>query len=235
MKNSLIPHQRIVLAAAVISALLISCKDKSVHDDTKDEITGRSYEQDSYESEVSTNSFSDNSHNTSEDIADETSVVMKEKSDNQSAEKVNADIDNKAATENKKINRKPVHLTKQDFLDKVMDYEKNPDKWVFKGDLPCLIDFYADWCAPCRITAPILDELAESYAGKINIYKIDIEREKELSSVFGIQSIPAFLYCPVEGRPSISSGIARTAEETRQLFISQIESLLLDSGNTSEM
>ena len=128
-----------------------------------------------------------------------------------------------------KLNTKPIHITKQDFLDKVMDYEKNPEKWIFKGELPCLIDFYADWCAPCRITEPILEELAEEYAGKINIYKVDIQREQELAQVFGITGIPAFLYCPLEGNPSISSGIARTVEETRQLFVSQIESLLLDT------
>ena len=133
------------------------------------------------------------------------------------------------------VNTKPVQLTKQDFLDKVMDYEKNPERWVYKGELPCLIDFYADWCAPCRITAPILEELAEEYAGKINIYKIDIQREKELAQVFGISGIPAFLYCPMEGNPSITSGIARTAEETRQLFINQIESLLLINENTSDI
>jgi thioredoxin len=130
---------------------------------------------------------------------------------------------------------KPVHLTKQDFLDKVMDYEKNPREWVYKGKLPCLIDFYADWCAPCRITAPILEELAEDYAGKINIYKIDIQRERELARVFGISGIPAFLYCPMDGNPSITSGIARTAEETRQMFVEQIESLLLNSENTSDL
>ena len=128
-----------------------------------------------------------------------------------------------------KLNTKPIHLTKQDFLDKVMDYEKNPEKWIFKGELPCLIDFYADWCAPCRITAPILEDLAEEYAGEINIYKIDIQREQELAQVFGITGIPAFLYCPLEGNPSISSGIARTVEETRQLFVNQIESLLLNT------
>jgi thioredoxin len=129
----------------------------------------------------------------------------------------------------REINTKPIKLTKQDFLDKVMDYEKNPEKWIYKGELPCLIDFYADWCAPCRITAPILEDLAEEYAGKINIYKIDIQREQELAQVFGITGIPAFLYCPLKGNPSITSGIARTTEETRQLFINYIESLLLNS------
>ncbi|UCH15889.1 MAG: thiol reductase thioredoxin [Bacteroidales bacterium] len=128
---------------------------------------------------------------------------------------------------NTKLNTKPVKLTKQDFLDLVMDYERNPEKWIYKGELPCLIDFYADWCAPCRITAPILEELAEEYAGKINIYKVDIQREKELAQVFGITGIPAFLYCPLEGNPSITSGIARTVEETKQLFKNQIESILL--------
>jgi thioredoxin len=128
-----------------------------------------------------------------------------------------------------KLNTKPIHITKQDFLDKVMDYERNPEKWIFKGELPCLIDFYADWCAPCRITEPILEELAVEYAGKINIYKVDIQQEQELAQVFGITGIPAFLYCPLEGNPSISSGIARTVEETRQLFVNHIESLLLNN------
>ena len=93
----------------------------------------------------------------------------------------------------------PVHLTKADFLKLVMDYEKNPDTWIFQGEKPCLIDFYADWCAPCRITSPILEELAKEYAGKINIYKVDIEKEQELAAVFRVQSIPTFLFCPMDG------------------------------------
>lgn len=123
---------------------------------------------------------------------------------------------------------KPVHITKADFLDKIMDYEKNATAWIYKGSLPCLIDFYADWCAPCRQTAPILDELAQEYSGKIIIYKIDVQREKELASVFGIQSIPAFLFCPLQGNPSMLAGIAQTREETKKMFIQQIESLLLN-------
>jgi thioredoxin len=121
----------------------------------------------------------------------------------------------------------PLHLTKADFLQLVMDYEKNPDVWNFAGEKPCLIDFYADWCAPCRITSPILEELAKQYAGRINIYKIDIEKERELAAVFGVQSIPTFLFCPVEGNPTISSGIAGSPEATRSMFIQQIEELLL--------
>jgi thioredoxin len=114
-----------------------------------------------------------------------------------------------------------------------MDYEKNPEVWQFQGEKPCLIDFYADWCAPCRITSPILEDLAKQYAGKINVYKIDIEKEKELAAVFGVQSIPTFLFCPLEGKPTISSGIANTPDATRQMFIKQIEELLLTEVKTS--
>jgi thioredoxin len=124
----------------------------------------------------------------------------------------------------------PVYLTKAGFLEKVMDFEKNPNTWVYKGELPCLIDFYADWCAPCRQTAPILDELAREYSGKIVIYKIDVQKEKELASLFEVRSIPAFLFCPLKGSPSMSAGIAGSREETKKMFIQQIENYLL--GNT---
>jgi thioredoxin 1 len=122
-----------------------------------------------------------------------------------------------------------IHLTKQDFLHKVMNYEENPQEWVYRGSKPCLIDFYADWCAPCRITSPILEELAEEYHGRIHIYKVDTEKERELAAVFGIQSIPSFLFCPMEGNPLMIAGIARTPEETKQMFREQIEKLLLKS------
>ncbi|MBN2215150.1 MAG: thiol reductase thioredoxin [Bacteroidales bacterium] len=128
---------------------------------------------------------------------------------------------------------KPIHLTKADFLEKVMDYEKNPSAWIYKGELPCLIDFYADWCAPCRITSPILEELAREYSGKIHVYKIDVQSEQELAAVFGIQGIPAFLYCPKEGNPSMTSGIAGTPEETKKMFIQNIEGFLLKSKATN--
>jgi thioredoxin len=123
-------------------------------------------------------------------------------------------------------NATPIHLTKTEFLKLVMDYEKNPDVWSYQGEKPCIVDFYADWCGPCRITSPILEDLAKEYAGRINIYKIDIDKEQELAAVFGVQSIPTFLFCPVEGNPTISSGIANSREATRDMFIQQIEELL---------
>lgn len=118
-------------------------------------------------------------------------------------------------------------MTKADFIAKVMDYEKNPEEWVFKGDKPCIIDFYADWCGPCRITSPILEELAKEYKGKINVYKVNVDNERELSQVFGISGIPAFLYCPMEGQPAMTSGIARDKEQTKQMFINYINNILL--------
>jgi len=121
----------------------------------------------------------------------------------------------------------PVQLTKEEFLKKVMNYEINQNTWVFEGEKPCLVDFYADWCAPCRITSPILEDLATQYAGRINFYKVDVDREQELASVFGIQSIPTFLFCPLNGDPTISSGIASTPAATKEMFIKQIEELLL--------
>ena len=121
-------------------------------------------------------------------------------------------------------------ITKADFIQKVMDYEKNPTEWVYKGDKPCIIDFYADWCGPCRITSPILEELAKQYEGKINVYKVNVDNERELSQVFGISGIPAFLYCPMEGKPSMTSGIARDKEQTKQMFINYIETILLKNN-----
>ena len=96
-------------------------------------------------------------------------------------------------------------LTTQDFKDKIFDYEKEQE-WKFKGDLPVIIDFYADWCGPCRTVAPVLEVLSEEYKGKVQIYKVDTEAETELSSVFGIQSIPTFLFIPVEGSPMLQKG-----------------------------
>lgn len=131
------------------------------------------------------------------------------------------------ATNPDKEEKAAKNITKKEFLEKVMNYEKNQTEWVFEGDKPCLIDFYADWCGPCKITSPILEELAKEYEGKIDVYKIDVQTERELASVFGVQGIPAFLYVPMKGKPSMTSGIARSNEETKKMFKENIETLLL--------
>ena len=97
------------------------------------------------------------------------------------------------------------HLTKQTFLDKVFNYEANQE-WKYEGDLPCIIDFYADWCGPCKMVAPVLEELATDFNGKINVFKVDTEEEQELASVFGIRSIPSFLFVPANGQPQMAMG-----------------------------
>ncbi|QQS52409.1 MAG: thioredoxin [Bacteroidota bacterium] len=131
------------------------------------------------------------------------------------------------AQKNENSEGKPVYLTKALFLEQVMDYETNPEDWVYKGKKPGLIDFYADWCRPCKMTSPILDELAAEYAGRIIIYKVNVDQERELASVFGIQSIPTFLFMPLDANPSMSSGIAQTPEQTKEMFRQQIEQVLL--------
>lgn len=97
------------------------------------------------------------------------------------------------------------HLSKQVFLEKIFNYEVNKE-WKFEGELPCIIDFYADWCQPCKMVAPILEELSKEYEGKINIYKVDTEAEQELAGAFGIRSIPSILFCPKEGQPQMATG-----------------------------
>ncbi len=120
-----------------------------------------------------------------------------------------------------------VKLTKATFLEKVWDYENSPKEWKYKGDKPALIDFYADWCGPCKTAAPILEEIATEYKDKIVVYKVDTQVEQELSAVFGVKGIPAFLYIPMKGKPTMTSGIARTKEDTKKLFTQTIDKLLL--------
>jgi thioredoxin 1 len=98
-----------------------------------------------------------------------------------------------------------IQLTTQDFKDKVFNYEKEQE-WAYKGALPAIIDFYADWCGPCKMIAPVLEELSEHYKGELVIYKVNTEKERELSSLFGIQSIPTFLFIPVNGDPMMQPG-----------------------------
>lgn len=97
------------------------------------------------------------------------------------------------------------NLTKDTFLQKVFNYEENKE-WKFEGDKPCIIDFYADWCGPCKMVAPILEELSKEYEGKIDIYKVDTEAEQELSGAFGIRSIPSMLFVPMNEQPQMAQG-----------------------------
>ncbi len=113
-------------------------------------------------------------------------------------------------------------INKADFLKKVYDYEKNPSEWVYEGALPCIVDFYADWCGPCKKVAPILKELAAKYKDDIVVYKINVDSDKDLASAFGIQSIPTLLFIPKKGKPQMACG-ALSKEE----FVRQIDEFLL--------
>ncbi len=101
---------------------------------------------------------------------------------------------------------KPVQMTSQGFKDEIWDYQNNPEAWVFKSELPVVVDFYADWCKPCKMVAPIMDDLADYYKGRVNFYKVNTDQNKELSSVFQIRSIPSILFAPKEGQPSMQAG-----------------------------
>jgi thioredoxin 1 len=118
-------------------------------------------------------------------------------------------------------------LTKALFVQKVWDFTRSPNDWKYLGNKPAIVDFYADWCGPCKIASPILEEVGDEFAGKIQIYKINTDQERELAQVFGITGIPAFLYIPASGKPVMMSGIARSKEETKKMFIENIEKILL--------
>jgi thioredoxin len=115
-----------------------------------------------------------------------------------------------------------VVLDKAGFLEKIYNYEKNPKEWIYEGRLPCIIDFYADWCPPCKKVAPILKDIASEYHGRIIIYKINVDQEKELARVFGISTIPTFLFIPAKGSPQSAVGAL-----PRETFLKVIEEFLL--------
>lgn len=107
---------------------------------------------------------------------------------------------------------KVVHITKADFLKKVYDFEKSPDEWKYLGSQPAIVDFYADWCGPCRQLSPVLDELAKEYSGKLTIYKVNVDNERGLATFFGIRSIPTLLFIPMKGKPQRSLGALSKTE-----------------------
>lgn len=116
----------------------------------------------------------------------------------------------------------PEHLTLETFKAKIWDFDTNSEEWIYKGTEPCIIDFYADWCGPCKIIAPIMEELATEYEGRIKIYKIDTDDEKELASAFGIRSIPSVLFSPLKGKPMMKTGAL-----SKEAYIKIIEEQLL--------
>ncbi len=120
-------------------------------------------------------------------------------------------------------NMKTIHLTKAEFMEKVYNIDQTTDELKYLGDKPALIDFYASWCGPCKVIAPVLEELAEQYEGEIYIYKINTEEQRELSSYFNIRSIPSLLFIPMEGKPTMAQGALPKAA-----LIENIDKLLLN-------
>ena len=123
------------------------------------------------------------------------------------------------------LESKTIKLNKAAFLKKVVNFEKSPTVWNYLGDKPAIIDFYADWCGPCRRLAPVLDELAAEYAGKIYIYKVNVDNEKEIAEAFGITSLPTIVFVPMKGNPSAGTGFL-----PKETLRGAIKDLLLDKG-----
>lgn len=136
------------------------------------------------------------------------------------------EADQQQVQKTKDIN--PIQITTADFKDKIWDYENDPEAWAYKGTLPCVVDFYADWCKPCKRVAPIMDDLADYYAGRVQFYKVNTDDERELSTVFQISSIPAILFAPSEGKPAMQPG-AMTKED----YIKIIDKFVLKIDNKS--
>ncbi|MBK8495642.1 MAG: thioredoxin [Chitinophagaceae bacterium] len=121
-----------------------------------------------------------------------------------------------------------IQMTTKDFKDKVFNYDTVAD-WKYQGTLPAIIDFYADWCGPCKMVAPVLEELSKEYEGKIVIYKVNTDTEQELSAVFGIQSIPTILFIDAAGEPMMQPGAL-----PKHVFKKIIEEKLLVPAKTAE-
>lgn len=140
----------------------------------------------------------------------------------QKADSNNSETDVIKIKDSMTTSKKTIQLTRADFLTKVANFEENPDQWVYLGDKPCIIDFYADWCGPCKMVAPILEELANEYDGEIYIYKVDTEAEQQLAAEFGIRSIPSLLFVPMGEAPQMAQGAL-----PKDAFKQAIEDVLL--------
>lgn len=114
--------------------------------------------------------------------------------------------DNTANAQQTEAKAGSIHLTKAEFLQKVANFETSPNEWKYLGDKPAIIDFYATWCGPCKVVAPLLEQIAEEYAGQLYVYKIDVDKEPELAKQFGIQSIPTLWFVPMKGKPEVKMG-----------------------------
>lgn len=120
-----------------------------------------------------------------------------------------------------------IHLTAEEFKARVFNYETE-EQWKYEGTVPAIVDFYADWCGPCKMVAPVLEELSTEYAGKLVIYKVDTEKEQELAAVFDVRSIPTFLFIPMSGKPMLQAGAF-----PKPVFKQVIEERLLQSDKPS--
>ena len=115
-------------------------------------------------------------------------------------------LSTKAQSVSSDSNGKVIHIGKTEFVEKIYDYEKNPDKWIYNGKKPAIVDFYADWCGPCRMLSPTLESLANKYKDKIIIYKVNTDKERELAAAFGITSLPTLLFIPMDKMPQVAQG-----------------------------
>jgi thioredoxin 1 len=129
----------------------------------------------------------------------------------------NNDSNSNGATEGQ-VNK----LTAESFQKLVWDYKTSPNEWAFSGDQPCIIDFYADWCRPCKMVAPIMEELSKEYKGKVRIYKVNTDEQRELAGLFNVSSIPAILFVPKNGKPQMSVGAMQ-----KPAYVDMIKNVLL--------